>query len=241
MREREAVSAAEDAKITKPAKTAGVWDDRARPMIGGHPAVDLVNTVSWRLVPERRTDHLGDAPALVSWVEATGLADPEDARVLRASVAADPEDAETALRGVRRMREVVHGLLDAAAHDREPATADVRAFHRLSLDARRRSAWAPTLPLSWTDPPRTVDGLCHRLTLLAEELLTGAQVRDVRLCEGPGCGWLFLDRTRSHTRRWCSSGDCGNRDRARRHYARTKRSSPAASDASPRKQPHSTD
>ncbi|MFD9792685.1 CGNR zinc finger domain-containing protein [Streptomyces sp. NPDC059070] len=30
-----------------------------------------------------------------------------------------------------------------------------------------------------------------------------------------------MDRTRGGTRRWCSSGDCGNRDRARRHYART--------------------
>jgi CGNR zinc finger len=42
----------------------------------------------------------------------------------------------------------------------------------------------------------------------------------LRRCHGPGCGWLFLDRTRSHTRRWCSSSDCGNRARARRHYAR---------------------
>ncbi|MET8677881.1 CGNR zinc finger domain-containing protein [Streptomyces sp. NPDC004647] len=23
----------------------------------------------------------------------------------------------------------------------------------------------------------------------------------IRLCEGPGCGWLFPDRSRSHTRR----------------------------------------
>ncbi|MFD3657498.1 CGNR zinc finger domain-containing protein [Streptomyces sp. NPDC058620] len=46
----------------------------------------------------------------------------------------------------------------------------------------------------------------------------------MRRCDGPGRGWFFLDRTRSSSRRWCSSGDCGNRDRARarRHYARTK-------------------
>ncbi|MFJ9034356.1 CGNR zinc finger domain-containing protein [Streptomyces sp. NPDC102274] len=31
-----------------------------------------------------------------------------------------------------------------------------------------------------------------------------------------------LDRSRSGTRRWCSSGDCGNRDRVRRHYSRTR-------------------
>ncbi|MEU2109343.1 CGNR zinc finger domain-containing protein [Streptomyces sp. NPDC019507] len=50
----------------------------------------------------------------------------------------------------------------------------------------------------------------------------------LRLCQGPGCGWLFLDRGRSHSRRRCSSGDCGERDRARRHYARTRRAAGAA-------------
>ncbi|MER7663745.1 MULTISPECIES: CGNR zinc finger domain-containing protein [unclassified Streptomyces] len=33
-------------------------------------------------------------------------------------------------------------------------------------------------------------------------------------CAGPGCGRFFLDRTRAGTRRWSSSGDCGNSDRA---------------------------
>ena len=42
----------------------------------------------------------------------------------------------------------------------------------------------------------------------------------VRVCEGNGCGWLFLDQTRNGSRRWCSSGDCGRRERVRRHRAR---------------------
>ena len=45
----------------------------------------------------------------------------------------------------------------------------------------------------------------------------------VRMCEAPdGCGWLFYDETRNGTRRWCSMKDCGNRAKARRHYARNK-------------------
>ena len=36
----------------------------------------------------------------------------------------------------------------------------------------------------------------------------------------PAAG-LFLDRTKNHSRIWCSSADCGNRSRARRHYRRT--------------------
>jgi predicted RNA-binding Zn ribbon-like protein len=44
----------------------------------------------------------------------------------------------------------------------------------------------------------------------------------LRRCDDQGCGWLFLDTTRNHSRRWCSSRDCGNRDRARRHYTRSR-------------------
>ncbi|MER8265415.1 CGNR zinc finger domain-containing protein [Streptomyces griseus] len=56
----------------------------------------------------------------------------------------------------------------------------------------------------------------------AEELLGGDGLGRIRRCAGPGCGWFFVDRSRSGSRRWCSSRDCGNRDRARRHYARTR-------------------
>ncbi|ALO06597.1 hypothetical protein AQF52_1001 [Streptomyces venezuelae] len=64
--------------------------------------------------------------------------------------------------------------------------------------------------------------LGHTLALQAETLLSGPGLERIRRCGGPGCGWFFLDRSRSGTRRWCSSGDCGNRDRDRRHYARTR-------------------
>ena len=48
-------------------------------------------------------------------------------------------------------------------------------------------------------------------------------------CANERCGWLFVDRTRSHNRRWCSSAGCGNVERARRHYERHRRSAAEAS------------
>jgi predicted RNA-binding Zn ribbon-like protein len=58
------------------------------------------------------------------------------------------------------------------------------------------------------------------LALHALDLVQTMPLDRLRRCDDDGCGWLFLDSTRNHSRRWCSSGDCGNRDRARRHYAR---------------------
>jgi predicted RNA-binding Zn ribbon-like protein len=40
-------------------------------------------------------------------------------------------------------------------------------------------------------------------------------------CADPACGWAFVDTSRAHRRRWCSSADCGNRERVRRHAARS--------------------
>jgi predicted RNA-binding Zn ribbon-like protein len=34
-------------------------------------------------------------------------------------------------------------------------------------------------------------------------------------CGNPACRLLFLDESRSHSRRWCDDGGCGNRARAR--------------------------
>ncbi len=39
-------------------------------------------------------------------------------------------------------------------------------------------------------------------------------------CANPACRLLFLDDSKSHTRRWCDDGGCGNRARARGYRER---------------------
>jgi predicted RNA-binding Zn ribbon-like protein len=54
----------------------------------------------------------------------------------------------------------------------------------------------------------------------AAELLTSDDLAAVRECAAPDCRWLFLDRSRNRSRRWCAMATCGNRSKARRHYRR---------------------
>ncbi len=42
-------------------------------LIGGHPALDLINTVSWRLDQSRWTDRLDTVEQLVDWGQAANL------------------------------------------------------------------------------------------------------------------------------------------------------------------------
>ncbi|MET9322930.1 ABATE domain-containing protein [Streptomyces sp. NPDC003038] len=55
----------------------------------------------------------------------------------------------------------------------------------------------------------------------AVELLTDPGERALlRACEGDGCARVYLDTSRGHRRRWCSSELCGNRERVARHRRR---------------------
>ena len=50
----------------------------------------------------------------------------------------------------------------------------------------------------------------------ATDLLTSDAVTRIGCCADETCGWLFLDTTRSRTRRWCDMKQCGNRNKVRR-------------------------
>ncbi|MEF2525279.1 MULTISPECIES: CGNR zinc finger domain-containing protein [Streptomyces] len=55
----------------------------------------------------------------------------------------------------------------------------------------------------------------------AVELLTDPGDRALlRCCSSTGCTRIYLDTSRGHRRRWCSSELCGNRERVARHRRR---------------------
>jgi len=62
----------------------------------------------------------------------------------------------------------------------------------------------------------------------AADLLQSEQLERVGECaDDRGCGYLFLDTSRNHSRRWCSMESCGNRAKARSHDRRTRQEKPA--------------
>jgi predicted RNA-binding Zn ribbon-like protein len=125
------------------------------------------------------------------------------------------------LDAIRELREVVHRLLTSVVERTRPSHSDLAAINAAALDARRGATVADDLPLRWSVRGGDVVG---RLALDAADLLTDpATLARLGRCGDPDCGWFFLDTSRSHTRRWCGAGDCGNRERARRHYARRRR------------------
>lgn len=183
---------------------------------GGHVALDLTNTVSWRGDPDRRVDRLDLPGFFPGWLQAAGLGDPGDDTT-------DTTDTTVmaVVPAVRELRELVYSVLVAE----RPATEDLTRFGELLAAAHTHAVPSPTLPVRWTVPVTTAEDVLTALVLRTDELFRSPDVTRVGRCEGRGCQWLFLDTTRNHSRRWCRTDDCGNRERARRHYRKSRESS----------------
>jgi predicted RNA-binding Zn ribbon-like protein len=199
----------------------GATSTPAPGLVGGHVALDLVNTVSWRLDKNRWRDNLHDCAALIAWCQQAGLLDPGTAHRLLAAAPGHPWLTQQTVHDVRTLREHSHTLLASLVDDGEPPSVvqTPPGLRALLLDALAHSELTGP-PMRWQLTPDRHPDIPRLLALQVLDLLQCPQLPLLRRCHGPGCGWLFLDRTRSHTRRWCSSSDCGNRERARRHYTR---------------------
>ena len=86
----------------------------------------------------------------------------------------------------------------------------------------------PAYALAWDAGSKVLGPIVRS----AIELLTSSDVRRVRVCSGDGCGWLFLDSSRTHRRRWCNMAICGNRAKAKRNRVRSRAGPGTASQTS---------
>lgn len=146
----------------------------------------------YRLDPARREDRFRHPANVNAWATAAGLA-------------VAPVDAGD-------MGDVIAAREAIDAFFRLPVSmAGTKAWQRLVRLCARHVAGLDATPHA-----RLVALVLHEAVALR---FSRWQVR-VKTCGG--CGWLFVDRTRNGSRRWCISALCGNRDKARRHYHRKK-------------------
>ena len=129
-----------------------------------------------------------------------------------------PHDAFTVAIG---LRETIYRMFDSLASGRSPAADDLTSFNAMLQAAPPRSqlrhedgrfGWGigpgePSLPI-----------LLAPVLWSAGDLIAGPRRARVRRCGNPQCLYLFLDDSKSGTRRWCSMSSCGNRAKAHRHY-----------------------
>ena len=189
----------------------------ASQFFGGRVCLDFANTMDWR-TSDAPQELMGNYAALLGWSARRGtLPAPALAR-LRARARCQPADAAAALRDAHALRAEIWA---AAAALHGGARAELAPFNRrlAALPAqpplvRRGRRYVHDLPGT-----RLAEPLWPVLWSLTA-LLSSEDAARVGCCQGEGCGWFFVDASPNGSRLWCSSEVCGNRERARRAYAK---------------------
>lgn len=187
-------------------------------MIGGNFALDLANTVDAPGLPDE-FDHLGRPGTALAWGEQVGLLDGPARTVLAHSADNAPDRAAADLRRLSQLRSAVQAVFGAVAEDAalpEAALAHLRrsageavAAARLVLDGDRvRPVWDLD----------DLGALSGPVAYAALDLLTRGPLDMVKRCAA--CPWLYLDRSRNGSRRWCSMEDCGKAAKMDRYVAK---------------------
>jgi predicted RNA-binding Zn ribbon-like protein len=192
-------------------------------LVGGNAALDFANSVNAHASDAPR-DNLHSYADLLVWGEQAGVLTREQKRALAEQAAADPQGAEAALKQAVQLRESIFRLFTAVARGtpEESALGDFNGFVERSLRRGRVVTKGRTFGLDF-DPQGRLDGMLAVIAWNAIELLRSEEISRVKLCGKPTCGWLFVDRSRNHSRRWCEMSDCGNTDKARRFRERKRK------------------
>jgi len=194
------------------------------PLVSGHVALDLVNTVEPRLPVADRHEHLAAPDDGLAWARHVHLVDAEEAGVVAGAWAASPASAERALVAVRQIREALAAVL--SAHLGHGGSGDLTseleylsacwaaATARSRLELGATGVAAARLSVGSSPALLIPDRVAHA----AVDLLCDTDLTHLAMCpvEDGGCGWLFLDSSKNRSRRWCMMEACGSFAKARR-------------------------
>jgi predicted RNA-binding Zn ribbon-like protein len=184
--------------------------------------LDFANTRYWR-GSEDPTETLSGLGDLLAWCETAGVADGHAVADLKAWEKRHCQKAASLFDTAIALREAIYRLFGAVAAGAPPPGADISRLNHLIAAAPCRAELAVAGEImGWRVPPAKPDAASLLAPVLwsAGDLLVGTRLPRVRRCANEACLWLFLDDSKSGTRRWCSMSACGNRAKAHRHYLR---------------------
>lgn len=193
--------------------------------IGGDQVLDFNNTAAWS-AGGASNDRLPRPADLIRWSAEAGVISKGEEVKLRKLLRTQRDRTNRALADAIRLRHTLHGLLVAVAEGVAPDAGNLNELNqRLRTAARSMTLEWRAARLGWTSRSATgMTAIIDRIAWCAGELLASDELARLRCCANPDCGWLFLDRSRNGTRRWCSMKECGDRAKSKRYYQRERQS-----------------
>lgn len=179
--------------------------------LGSHPAMDFLNT---HPTPQGTpVELIGDGTSYAAWLEGAQLLHATTARQLRRRFGLAALDGAAA--EARDLREWVRDWIARWRDDPGgPYRAEIRRLNRLLARAQCYPEMVGTKDgVQVADRWRidSADALIAVVAAQVASLIATEQPALVKRCAGPGCTLWFVDRTKAHSRLFCSAAACGNR------------------------------
>ena len=192
---------------------------------GGALALDFANTVGGTHVSPTH-DHLRNYGDIARFAVLAGGLPQGVAKRLAQRAEQDPRRAAAVYELGIALRESIWAVFSALASGDTPRDADLALIGDAAASGAARSrlvydrdgvGWS--LPSDSDDLERPLWDIARS----AADLLTSGEHDRIKECASTTCEWVFLDRSRNGSRRWCDMSDCGNRAKARRFQAKKHR------------------
>ncbi len=186
-------------------------------IVGGDPALDLVNTAG----DARVSDPLADYGDFAAWAARVGAIDDATAARLAARARDHPAAAQRALAAARELRDLVDAVfrpLATAADGAAPpdALARLAALAGAAVERARLVPAGDAFVLAWDGDH--LERPLWPLAAAAVDLLRSGPLDRLKSCAD--CPWLFIDTSKNRSRRWCSMEVCGAHSKMRRYRQR---------------------
>jgi len=191
----------------------------AHEFIGESLALDFVNTVGGTRLGVH-DDKLESYADFIHWARLGGAVDKSQAETLIKTGETRSEAAARLLRRAKTFREALHSVFGAIVAGRPAPKQDFALVNDeigQALAHARLLKTAHNYQWTWDDAGNALDAPLWPVARSAAELLTSSDLASLHECDSDTCGWLFLDLSKNHSRRWCDMRGCGNREKLRRY------------------------
>jgi len=189
-------------------------------LVGGRICLDFMNTVHCRGCMDLG-EYFNSYQDLVAWSQHVGIITNREAKTLSLKATKYPAKAKSAHSRTIELREIIYSIFSAVAEGKSPSKKDLGVFNNYlsrTMTLSRIIKKKDGLFLDSNGDKVNLDWILNPIIRSAADLMVSEELKKIKKCADPICGWLFLDISRNQSRRWCDMKDCGNRAKASRFY-----------------------
>jgi len=126
---------------------------------------------------------------------------------------------EGGLRAVRQLRTRLRGIWTSREEDAVRAVNDILRAARALPQLVKHDHWDYHLHATTPEAPLE-ERMAVEAAMALVDVIRSRELDRLRVCAAPDCGAVVLDLSRNRSKRYCDTGNCGNREHVRAYRQR---------------------